>query len=127
LTADGVRDSSAHSSIRQIGSSMCAESSRAIRLLAEYVSSGAACRPEGASTGASRTTTPRCSASSGTVSTSRPNEQVSQSRWKVSACTTTAARGQSAAGPQTVSMMISVSRPASSKRPMPKYASGDSR
>jgi hypothetical protein len=61
------------------------------------------------------------------VSTSSPKEQVSQSGRNVSACTTTAVRRQSAAGLHTVSMMISASRPASSKRPMPKYEVGDSR
>ena len=66
--------------------------SRAIRLLAVQANSAAACRPDRASTGASRTAMPSRRASSGTVSTSRPNEQLSQSRWKVSACTTHAGR-----------------------------------
>ena len=122
-----MRASSVHSSIRQTGSSTCEANSRAIRLLAVQANSAAACRPDRASTGASRTAMPSRRASSGTVSTSRPNAQVSQSRWKVSACTTQAGRGQSPIGPQTVSMMTSASVPSSSKRPTPKNVAGVAR
>jgi len=52
---------------------------------------------------------------------------VSQSRWNVSACTTTAGRGQSPIGPHTVSMMISASRSRVSNRPTPKNVAGVAR